>query len=97
VRAAYQAGRRVWGRLRTGWGVNIKPGNRVGTLKPTYPRLKEIKIHLKKPGASKATLMSPGLSKPMLLQAAASGMEDVFTLPSGTFRQFAFVRIEVAL
>ena len=95
--AAYQSGSRLWVRLLNVSGVNLKPGNRVGTLKPTYPRLKEIKIHLKKPGASKATLMSPGLSKPMLLQAAASGMEDVFTLPSGTFRKFAFVRIEVAL
>ena len=95
--AAYQSGSRLWVRLLNVSGVNLKPGNRVGTLKPTYPRLKEIKIHLRKTGASKATLMSPGLSKPMLLQAAASGMEDVFTLPSGTFRKFAFVRIEVAL
>jgi hypothetical protein len=95
--AAYLSGSRLWVRLLNVSGVNLKPGNRVGDLKPSYPRLSEIKIHLKKSGASRATLMSPGLRKPMVLKAAASGTEDVFTLPAGAFQRFAFVRIEVGL
>ena len=95
--AAYRSGSRLWVRLLNVSGVNLKPGNRVGTLEPSYPRLSEIKIHLKKPGASQATLMSPGLRKPMVLKAATSGTEDVFTLPAGAFQRFAFVRFEVGL
>ncbi len=89
--ATYTDGRRVWVRLLNVSGVNIQPGERVGTPTPAFPPLEAIRIRVNLLVKDEVTLFTPDRDQPLVLQRDA----DQVLIPAGVFDQFAFVRMEL--
>ncbi len=99
--ATYQSGNRVWVRMVNVSGVELQEGERVGTLTPSFPPVGPIRIRMRMSVGDRATLFSPDLDEPMLLELvqedreAAPESARTVTIPHGAFTQFAFVRFEL--
>ncbi len=93
--AAYQDGNRLWVRMLNVSGVNLPYGEKIGVRDPRYPELGPIRIRVRMPVKAAAQFISPDRADALSLPVTVEDGESVLTVPSGAFRRFAFVRLEV--
>ena len=93
--ATYQKGNRVWVRMVNVAGIRSIPvGEKVGDVSPTYPDVGPVEILIRMPVASRAMLFSPDGDREVAFEVRRNGTEGSVLIPAGTFRRFAFVRLE---
>jgi len=97
ISSAWQKGKRLWVRMVNVSGVRKLPiGKPVGAVKPTYPKLGRIRIHVRVPVKAKARLFTPDRDKPVSLDLKNTDAGRVLDISADTFKTFAFVRLETA-
>jgi len=89
--------RRVWARmLNVAGALRLPVGKPIGKAEPVYPPLDAVRVHLRLPVQTAATLFTPDRSAPLRLAARQEEGGQVIEVPAGAFERFAFIRMEIA-